>query len=274
MLTVNPGARLEWLDGIASSARIEPRASIVWVSSGRFSAHAGYARYASAPPLGERPIGLPDERDDYLDAGVQQRVGAFTVGVEGYWRSAHDYLAEHQTIGSAVPVAFGFKRARIRGLELSGTFAARGTTAWANVSLSKAEAKTIEGGDAIFPPSSIAAAIDSYVPLASDRPVTVSAGFTHRLGKFSLGGEAVMSSGSVRTLAITEPNGDRHSAHAVFGLAAVYHARLSSRPADLRLDLTNLTDVHYATSDTANLEGGWTHWGRGRAITIGIEQGF
>ena len=275
-LTFNPGVRLEWPHGVASGAKIDPRASIVWVSPSGLTAHIGYARYASAPPLGEQPADtrLPDERDDYLDAGIQQKMGALTIGVDGYWRSAHNYIAEHRTIGSAISTAFGFKRARMKGLELSGTFASRGTTAWANVSLSKAEARAIVGGDAIFSPPSIAAAGDRYVSLASDRPVTVSAGFTHRLGKFSLGGDAVVSSGSVRTLALTEPNGGRHSTYAVFGMAAVYHARIANRPVDLRLDLTNLTNSHYTTSDAADLEGGWTHWGRRRAITIGIEQGF
>jgi len=275
-LTFNPGARIEWLRGLRSNATVEPRASLVWASPRNLTAHVGYARYASAPPLGEEPTGtrLPDERDDYFDAGIQQKLGAFNVGLDGYWRSAHNYIAEHQTIGSAVPVVFGFKRARMKGLELSGTYARRGTTAWANVSLSKDEARAIVSVASLFPPASIAAAAGGYVPLASDRPVTVSAGLTQRFGKFSLGGDALVSSGTVRTLASTDPNGDRHSAYAVFGLAAVYHTKIANRPADIRLDLTNLTNVHYATSDATTLEGGWTHWGRNRAITIGIEQGF
>lgn len=275
-LTLNPGLRLEWLHGVGSRAKVEPRGSIVWASPGGLTAHLGYARYAAAATLGEQPIGtrLPDERDDYFDAGVQKKLGAVTIGVDGYWRSAHDYIAQHQTISSAVPTAFGFKRARMKGLELFATYAHRGTSAWANVSLSKAEARTIVGGDAIFSPSIIAAAADRFIPLASDRPVTASTGFTQRFGKFSVGGDVLLSSGSVRTLAPTDPNGARHSSYTVFGLAAVYHARIANQPADLRLDLTNLTNVHYATSDATSLDGGWTHWGRRRAITIGIEQGF
>ena len=276
MLTFNPGARIEWLRGLGSHARIEPRASLVWATPANLTVHAGYARYASAPPLGEQPPGarLPDERDDYFDAGIQQKMGAFTVGLDGYWRTAHNYIAEHRTVGSALPMAFGFKHARMKGLELSGTYAQGGTTAWANVSLSKAEAKTILGGDAIFSPSSIAAAADRYVPLASDRPVTASAGLTQRFGKFSLGGDALVSSGAVGTLATRNPNEDRHSTYAVFGLAAVYHTKIADRAADIRLDLTNLTNAHYPTGDATSLEGGWTRWGRRRAITIGIEQGF
>lgn len=275
-LTFNPGARIEWMRGLGSSAKVEPRASLVWASPNNLTAHMGYARYASPPPLGDLATGtpLPDETDDYFDAGFQQKLGAFTVGLDGYWRSANNYIAEHQIIGSAVPVVFEFKRARMKGLELSGTYAHRGTTAWANLSLSKAEARAIVGGTSLFPPVSIAAASAGYVPLASDRPVTGSAGLTQRLGKFSLGGDALVSSGAVRTVASNDPNGGRRSTYAVFGLAAVYHAKVANRPADIRLDLTNLTNVHYATSDATNLEGSWTHWGRRRAITIGIEQGF
>ena len=275
-LIFNPGVRIEWPRGLGSNAEVEPRASLVWASPNNLTAHLGYARYASVPPLGEQATGtaLPDETDDYFDAGVQQKLGSFTVGLDGYWRSAHNYIAERQSIGSAVPEVFGFKRARMKGMELSGTYARRGTTAWANLSLSKAGARAIVGGASLFPPVSIAAAADGYVPLASDRPVTASAGLTQRFGKFSLGGDALVSSGAVRTLASNDPNGGRHSAYAVFGLAAVYHAKIANRPADIRLDLTNLTNVHYATSDAKNLEGGWTRWGRHRAITIGIEQGF
>ena len=78
----------------------------------------------------------------------------------------------------------------------------------------------------------------------------------------------------MRTSAPADPNGGRHSAYAEFGLAAVYHARIADRPADIRLDLTNLANVRYTTNDATALEGGWTRLGRGRAITIGIEQGF
>lgn len=275
-LTFNPGARIEWLRGLGSSAKIEPRASLVWASPGNLTAHVGYARYASASPLGEQHAGtrLPDERDDYFDAGIQQKLGAFTIGLDGYWRSARDYIAEHQTIGSAVPAAFGFKHAHMKGLELSATYARHGTTAWGNLSLSKSEGRSIIGGDSLFPPASIAAAANSYVPLSSDRPVTASAGLTQRFGKLSLGGDVLVSSGTVRTLASSDPNGDRHAPYAVLGLAAVYHAKIAHRPADIRLDLTNLTNVPYTTSDATNLEGGWTRRGRRRAITIGIEQGF
>jgi hypothetical protein len=274
--TVNPGARLEWLRGLGAAATVEPRASLVWAPASGWTAHLGYARYAAASPLGEEAGGaaLPDERDDYFGAGLQQRLGPLTLGLDGYWRTARNYLAAHETIGSALTTAFAFRRARVRGLELSATYARRSLTAWANLALTRARARTIIGGDPLFAPAALAAASVRAVPLASERPLTASAGLTWRSGRLSLAGDLLVSSGAVQTAALDRPNGARSASFATFGLAAIYHLRIAGQPADLRLDLTNAADARYVTSDAANLEGGWTRQGPGRAITIGIEQGF
>jgi len=275
-LTFNSGARLEWLRGFGSAARIEPRTSLVWASTSGLTAHVGYARYASAIPLDEERNGtdLPDERDDYFDAGIQQHIGSLTIGVDGYSRSARNYITEHQTLGSAVPTAFEFEHANIRGLELSSVYSGGPVTAWANLGVMSATARTIVGGETIFSPEAFAAAAEQAVPLASERPVTASGGLTWRLGKLNLSGDVLASSGAVRTSESDQPNGERYSPYALVGLAAVYHARIADQPADIRLDLTNLTNARYFTSNASNLEGGWTRRGQGRAIAIGIEQGF
>jgi hypothetical protein len=274
-VTFVPGARLEWLDGTGSAPTLEPRANLVWEWRGGLTFHAGYARYAAPPPVGEASAAtLPDERDDYFDAGVQRKVGSLTLGLDAYRRIARNYLTEQRTPGSATPIAFGFRRGRIEGVELSGTYSSGSTSAWANVSFARAEGQTIVGGEGLFPVETIAAAAAKYVPLASERPVTVSAGLTQRIGDLSLGGDALLSSGAVRTLDPAKPNGGRHSPYALLGLAAVYHARIAARPADLRLDLMNLGNLHGPSTDASSLEGGWTRPNQGRSITIGIEQRF
>lgn len=273
-LTFNPGVRAEWLRGIGKSAVLEPRASLVWQPAGGLTGHIGYARYASASPVGEDFLGIRlTERDDYVDIGVQQKLGSFTLGADFYRRLAHHYLAEHENLGSAVPTPFAFRRARLSGVELSATYAHDATAAWANLSLSRARAGTIVGGDGLFAPATIAAA-SRFVPLADDRPLSASGGLTQRLDKLSLSADVLVSSGAVRTSDPEKPNGGRDASYALFGTAAVYHARIAGRASDIRLDLTNLTNVHYPTSDATSLEGGWTRRGRGRAIAIGIEQGF
>jgi outer membrane cobalamin receptor len=275
-LTLNPGVRVEWLRGPGSGATVEPRASLVWESESGLTAHIGYARYGSAPPLGEQsfPAKLPDEHDNYFDGGIQQRLGPFTLGVDGYWRSAHNYIAEHETVGSAIPAPFAFRHARFKGLEVSMTYSHGVMSAWTNLTIASGRAWTIIDGGKIFSAGVLMQTSGRPVELASERPVTGSGGITWRLGSLSLSADLLMSSGAVRTADATRPNGSRYSPHAVVGFAAVYHARIARHPADVRLDLTNLTNVRYLTSDAANLEGGWTRQGPGRAITIGIEQGF
>jgi hypothetical protein len=275
-LTVNAGVRGEWLRRLAASPVAEPRASVVWEGGGGFSAHAGYARYASAPPLGEEPAGvmLPDERDDYFDAGIQQKVGPVTLGLDGYYRRTRDLIAEHTTPGTALPQAFAFSRARFRGVELSATYAQGPVSAWANLDLSMSQGRTIVGGGTLFPAGTLAGADGRWIDLAVDRPLSGSGGVGWRIGKLNLSADVIAGSGAVRTSDPSNPNNAREPAYADLGLAGVYHLRMFDKPLDVRLDVTDLTNVHYVTADAANLEGGWTRYAIGRSLLVGFEQSF
>lgn len=273
-LTFDAGLRTDWFGGRGSGAQLEPRVALVWQPGRDFSAHAGYSRYAAAAPVGETAgADFPIERDDYFDAGIQQKLGLWTLGLDAYARSVRNLIAEKRIIGTAAARAFTFARGRTHGVELSATYAHGPITGWANLSLSRSRARSIIAGRDLFSQAALEGA-ETWVPLGTDRPATVSGGMTWRLGKLSLSGDVLASSGAVRTANLDDPNGSRAPAFATFGLAAVYHIRIAGRRADLRLDLTNLTDVRYATSDSRNLEGGWTRFGQGRAILVGIEQGF
>jgi len=274
-LTFNPGLRVDWLRGLKSPAEVQPRASFVWTSPGGLTAHLGYARYVTAAPLDDEnsTAALPTEGDDYFDAGLQYRLGVLTLGADVYVRSTRNYLTERQIIGSALSEGFAFRRARFEGLELSATYATKPLSAWVNMSLSNARGRDIIDHSGLFSAATIAAASD-WVRLSSERPVSGSAGVTWRSGKLALSATATASSGVVRSPALTDPNGGRAGGYATVGLSAVYHAGLGGRLSDFRIDLTNLTNVRYLTNDASNLEGGWMRRARGRAITVGIEQGF
>ena len=275
-LTFNPGLRIDWLRGFGSNGQIEPRASLVWNSPSGVTAHVGYARYAAVAPLDEETDSprLPNERDDYFDAGVQYRVGVVTLGADGYVRSTHNFLTDHSVIGSALSEPFAFQRARFRGLEFSATYSTRSLSGWVNLSISEGRGRSIIDREGVFAAATIAAANGNWIPLSSDRPVSGSAGLTWRSGKLALSTTLAASSGAVRSVSLADPNGARDHAYATVGLSAVYHAGLGGRLSDFRIDLTNVTNARYRTNDAANLEGGWTRWGQERAITLGIEQGF
>ncbi|HSR01018.1 MAG TPA: TonB-dependent receptor [Sphingomicrobium sp.] len=275
-LTFNPGLRVEWLRGFGSAAAVEPRASLVWQSDRGLSAHVGYSGFAAATPIGEEraALPLPDERDDYVDLGLQQRFGPVTLGIDAYERWARNYLAEYELVGTATPIAYAFRHAHFHGVELSATYARRGTTAWANLAVSSAKGRMILGAAGLLPAATLVAASAPYVPLSSDRPLTLSAGLGQRLGNLNLSGDLQVSSGAVRTRSAADPNGDRQSSYALLGFAAVYHAHIIGPRTDFRVDATDLTNSHAVTRDATSLEGGWTRRAEGRAVAFGIEQAF
>lgn len=275
-LTFNPGVRAEWLRGLGSAAEIEPRASLVWAGPKGLTAHLGYARYAIVAPVGEDPAlrRLKPERDDYLDLGVQQRLGGLTLGADAYWRKTKNLIVEREVLGSAVSDAFIYRRGRFRGLEFSSTYSRGPVTAWANLTIARGQGRSILDGTAMFSPAVLAAADSHWIDLGADRRLTVSGGLTWRLGKLNLSGDVTAGSGAARTLRSDDPNGARSAAFATFGIAAVYHVRIAGQPADFRADLTNITNVRYRIGDASNIEGGWTRFAQGRALMLGIEQGF
>ena len=273
-LTFNPGVRVDWLRGFDSRAQIEPRASLVWTLPSGLTAHVGYARYAAIVPLDDDSRDpLPTEHDDYLDVGVQYRLGAVALGIDAYNRSVRNFLTEHQTIGTAVTDSYAFSKARLQGIELSATYSTRPLSAWVNVSLSRSQGRGLIDPSSLFAPATIVAA-ENWIALTSERPVTGSAGLTWRRGKLALSSTVTASNGAVRSNGPADPNGLRDRGYATVGLSAVYHAGLGGRLSDFRIDITNLANAHYRINDATSLEGGWTSCARGRAITLGVEQGF
>lgn len=274
-LTFNPGLRAEWLTGLDKRPALEPRASLVWTAPDGLTAHAGYARYAAAAVLGDAGSGrLADERDDYFDAGVQQKHGPLTLGLDAYWRHSRNLLAERELPGRAGRASYAFERADLRGVELSAIYGRGPVTAWANLALSRARGRSILDPAGVLPPINVSAAANRAIPLPDERPVAASGGLTWRIGKLSLAADFLASAGPVLTPTPADPDGARAASFATFELAAVYHLRLLDRPTDIRIDLTNLGNARYVTHDASSLAGGWTIRGRGRAATIGIEQGF
>ena len=273
-LTFNAGGRVDWLRGIAANATFEPRTSIVWRGPQGFSLHAGYARYAAVAPIDGGPDGanLPQETDDYFGAGAQEKLGPVTLGVDGYWRRVNNLILEHATPGAVEQKSFAFQRGQFKGIEFSATYASGPVDAWANISLSRARGQSLLAAPGLFPAATVTASTQGWIALASDRPVSGSGGLTWHLDHLSLSADMLAGSGAVITYSPDAPNRARAPAYASFGLSAVYHMHLFGLAADIRADVTDLTNVHYFTDYAANLEGGWTHRAVGRAFMIGIEQ--
>ncbi|MEO6435382.1 MAG: TonB-dependent receptor [Tepidisphaeraceae bacterium] len=278
-LTANAGLRADRVSDESKTVHLGPRASLTWVLPSGFSAHAGYARYYVAPPLGDevQPSDgrLRGERDDYFDVGAEQKLGDLKIGVDVYRRSARNLLAERRWAFAPVGDVFNYRRARLSGIELLMTYADGPVTAWSNLAVSSAQARGIASGQSLFTPEQIVYAAGHDLRFDQDQQLTGSAGMSYRFGHLLLSGDMLYGSGTRRTAFGGRPNGALLPAYATVDLAAVYHLTPSeNHPLDLRLDINNLFDRSYQLSDGTGLVGGAPQWGSRRGVFVGIEQGF
>lgn len=278
-LTANGGIRVDRVSNTSDTAHLGPRASLTWSLPSGFSAHAGYARYYVAPPIGAQGQGLGDrlrgETDNYFDIGAEQTLGDLKIGLDGYWRSARNLLAEHRRESAPIGDSFNYRRGKLGGVELFVTYAHGPMTAWTNLAVSRTKARDIISGQSLFTSAQLAYARERGVRLDEDQHLTGSAGLSYRLGRLLLSGDVLFGSGMRRTTNGGTPNDAHLPAYATVDLAVVYHLTLiAGLPLDLRLDMTNLLDRRYALSDGTGLAGGAPQWGERRGIFVGLEQKF
>lgn len=279
-LTFNAGLRLDHVSKAGDGVRLSPRVSAVWTGAGGTKAHVGYARYyVPAPQETENLFSTGNaargETDDYFDAGVEQKLGELTLGIDAYSRSARNLIQERELGASRIVTSYNLGRARLRGIELTSTYSDGPMSLWANLAVAKGTGRKIVSDEGDFTPAQLAYAASNDFPLDLGQRVTASGGASYRLGRLRLSGDILYGSGMRRTAPGGSANEDRLPAYAQVDLAAVYHVTgLGHRPADLRLDVTNLLARRYALRDGTALGGGVPEWGPRRGVFVGIEQSF
>ena len=292
-VTLNFGGRVDRVRAATDETRFSPRASIVWFPQAETTVHLGYARYFIPAPVesaAEKPgelasttarlptatgnAALP-EFDDYYDAGVQHNVGGLTAAIDTYWRQARNLLDEGQFGATERTVPFNYRRGRIRGVELSFTYAAGPLSGWTNVAVADARGRGITSNQFYFTPAQLADAAARPIPTSGEQTVTVSGGASYRFDELRLSGDMLYGSGLRRTLPTGAANGDHLPGYVQVNLAAVYRvARFGQHPLDVRLDLINALDRRYELRDGSALGDGQPQWGARRGIFVGVEQAF
>jgi len=295
-LTLNTGLRADTVSAPTANAgrqsALSPRWSAVWTPRDGTVLHLGYARYflpAPAEDVGETPAALAGtsgawptavagdlraEHDDYVDLGARQTWGGLGLGVDAYWRQAHDLIAEGRFGPAALSRAFNYAEARIRGVDVSLTYDHGPWSAWANLSVSRSEGRGVVSGQAWFTAAQLAQ-LAAWRPLAQDQPWSGSAGGSYRLGRVRLSADMLYGGGLPGTPAGGPVNAARLAPHAQLDLAVVWRAAsFGQRPLDLRLDVINALDARYVLRDGSGLGDGPAQWGPRRGVFVGFEQGF
>src|SRR5690242_15999677 len=147
--TLNLGLRGDRYRLERTESQLSPRAGLVWQATDDTVVHAGYARYFTPPAtemITSENIARFDgttnavadlgnntplaERSDYFDAGVQQMLGAWTLGVDAYYRKV-DRLQDEGQFGSALVYStFNLAKGRVKGVELTADYSAGPVSAY------------------------------------------------------------------------------------------------------------------------------------------------
>ena len=297
MVTLNFGGRFDHYCGFRCEQQFSPRINAVWQPSARTTLHLGYARYFSPPPFenvattsiarfagtsAATPAGALDttpfaERQNYFDAGVEQKIGPVSVSLDGYYRTSRNLVDEGQFGAPIILTPFNYKYGRIHGVEGNISYQRGPWLAYANFAYAKAQGKDIVSSQFSFDPADLDYIRNHYIHLDHDQTYTGSAGISYAfrdglLAGSKLGGDMLYGSG-LRTDEMLPgggviPNGAKLKSYAQFNLTA---SHTFDRPGiELRIDVTNVGDHKYEIRDGNGIGVGAPEYGPRRGVFVGI----
>ena len=289
LLTVNVGVRYDRLASYRQEDQWSPRVNLVLTPMAGATLHAGYARYFTPPPSelianptvakfsgttaqfpGSGAADLPyAERADYFDAGVQQKLGALTLGVDAYYKDVRHLLDEGQFGSPIILTPFNYAKGYIRGVDFSASYARGPLSAYLNVGLVKGQGKDIESQQFNFDPAELAyiAAHDIY--LDHIQTVSASAGASYKIGDTRIGGDLLFGTGLRRDGVV--PNGEHLPSYTQVNLSLEHSF---PHGVSLRADLINAFDKRYEIRDGTGVGVGAPQWGPRRGLFVGLTKPF
>jgi len=297
-VTVNYGLRFDQVSAFRSENQLSPRVNVVWTPGAGLTLHAGYARYFTPPPFelvasqtiakfagttaapGVTTDDLPRaETDNYYDVGAQQKLGRFTLGVDGYWRDARNLIDEGQFGAPIILTPFNYAVGRIRGVEFSAAYDHGPFSAWANAAISQALGKGIVSSQFNFSQVELDYIATHFIHLDHDQTYTASAGASYRFGQLKVSTDLLFGSGLRRTVFAPDgtevPNGGHVPAYTQVNLAFDYRFTFpKTGPLDLRFDVINLADQAYEIRDGTGVGVGAPQWGPRRGFFAGVSKSF
>jgi outer membrane receptor protein involved in Fe transport len=296
-VTLNFGGRFDHYCGFRCEHQFSPRVNAVWQPTGRTTLHAGYARYFSPPPFenvattdivalehtsAAGPAGAQNttpfaERQNYFDVGAEQKLGAVSVSIDGYYRKSKNLIDEGQFGAPIILTPFNYRKGRIYGVEGNISYQRGPWLAYANFAYAKAQGKDIVSSQFSFDPNDLAYIANHFIYLDHDQTYTGSAGISYSfnegfLAGSKLGGDMLYGSGLRTDLVLPDgsdvPNGAHLKGYAQFNLTASH--KFDGPGLEVRVDVTNILDHKYEIRDGQGIGVGAPEYGPRRGVFVGI----
>lgn len=293
--TVNYGARFDVVNGYTMGSQFSPRLNMVWQATPTTTFHAGYARYFTPPPqelvsttniaLYENTTAAPastqnspiqNESANYLDIGVkQQAFTGLTVGVDAYYKFAHNLLDEGQFGAPIVLTPFNYKIGINKGVELTTDYNVGNFSFYGNLAIANQLAKGIESAQFNFSPDDLESAGGGLVNTDHSQLKTESAGVSYlwRGTKFTAdmvaGSGLRTASGDLTYNGATVPSYEQVN----LGISHVFPASWGG-PVTVRVAMINLLDKIYLLRSMTGVGEFSNQYGPRRSVYVGLKKEF
>ncbi len=298
-LTINYGLRFDQVNEYTNENQVSPRINAVWRPFEGTTVHGGYSRYFTPPPFElvsgntvNQFVGtsaapevtqnstVKAERDNYFDAGVDQVIlPGLRVGVDGYYKDAHNLIDEGQFGAPVILTAFNYRRGQAGGVEFSTSYDHGPLSLYGNAAYSRAIGKDIVSSQFNFSAADLQYISGRWIHLDHDQRWTGSAGAAYTLFEGTraparLSADLLVGSG-LRASTADVPNGRALPGYYTFNLSAVQTIKTGYiGQTQLRLDVINLLDRKYEIRDGTGVGVGAPQFGLRRTILAGVAQRF
>lgn len=297
-VTLNYGARFDvYASSFDHENQLSPRVNLVYDITDTTTVHAGYSRYFTPPPIetipsadvasfnntsGASAVTTADavkaERANYYDAGISQKIlPGLQVGLDGYWKTAENQLDDGTFGQSLILSSFNYQDGRVRGAEITMSFATNGFSSYANVSYSIAQGKGASSAQFLWPDQAVVNYVNGHwIYLDHDQRVTGSFGTaytwnesprcTSRVYCDALYGSGLRTDGD-GTIDGTPggepiPHGEPVGAYYTVNVGAEQAFKIcKSQAIKARLDIVNITDNAYPIRTGAGVGVNAAQWG-------------
>lgn len=286
-LTLNFGGRFDVVNAYTNENQLSPRINLVYEATTSTTLHAGYARYFTPPPLelvqqtsvnkfngttnaAEVTASSPvrAESSHYFDAGVTQKFGEhFSMGLDGYYKRAHNQLDEGQFGAALVFSPFNYREGEIYGAEWTANYQQDNFSAYANLGYSHATGKDIVSGEFQFGQDELDYIRNHNVFLDHDQRLTGSFGVSYQWKETRLSSDCIYGSGLRRGFANTQ----KMPAYATVNLGLEQQIKIGGKKAfKVRFDVVNLFDQVYELRDGSGIGVGAPQFGARRGFYGGV----
>jgi len=299
-LTLNYGLRYDVLNAYTDSRQLSPRINLVWKPDAQTGFHAGYSRYFTPPslelisgqsiakfagttgyPAGYTPASPPadgsslPERSNYFDVGAEHVFfPGLKLGIDGYWKIAHDLIDEGQFGAPIILSVFNFNHANVLGLELTGSYDAGNWSGYGNLSIGRERASQLASQQFNFTPQQLAYIADNYIYTDHSQFYTASSGVSYNLRGTHLNADLIYGTG-LREDSGDIPNGGVVAPYLQLNLGASHRFdKVFGVPVEVNAAIVNVTDRIYEIRSGSGVGVFAPQYGPRRSFYAGVRAFF